>query len=104
MGSWHGGRPGDGPRREKVAAIEMACLNQGMVRCRRAPWTGPQRMRRGCTNTDVCHILLLPAGLADGLGREVACPTALTKNADSPPKIGSPVSPFGFRRIRRLAE
>jgi hypothetical protein len=82
-----------------MIAIEMAGLNRGMVSCRRAI----QQIRRGRINREVCHILLLPAGLADGLGREVACPTALTKNADSPRKIGSPASPLGFRRIRRLA-
>jgi hypothetical protein len=94
MGLRHGGRLGDGPEGKKMTAIEMACLNPGMVCGRGGPRTGPHRMRRGRINTEVCHILLLPAGLADGLGREVACPTAFTKNADSPPKIGSPASPF----------
>jgi hypothetical protein len=36
----------------------------------------PDRMRFGRTKSDVRHILLLPAGLAGGLGREVLCPTA----------------------------
>ena len=35
-----------------------------------------QKMRFGRTKSDVRHILLLPAGLAGGLGREVLCPTA----------------------------
>jgi hypothetical protein len=35
-----------------------------------------KRMRLGRTNADVHYILLLPAGLAGGLGREVLCPTA----------------------------
>ena len=35
-----------------------------------------QRMRFGRTRSDVRHILLLPTGLAGGLGREVLCPTA----------------------------
>jgi hypothetical protein len=45
-----------------------------------ASWMGalvpPQKMRGGRTKSDVRHILLLPAGLAGGLGREVICPTA----------------------------
>ena len=86
-----------------MTPVEMAGLNRGMVCGRQRPWTGPDGRRCGPINADVCHILLLPAGLAGGLGREVACPTALTKNADSPQKLGSPASPFGFRRIRRLA-
>ena len=36
MGFWHGEWSGDGPGGEKMAAIEMACLNRGIVGCRRA--------------------------------------------------------------------
>jgi hypothetical protein len=53
MGLRHGGRLGDGPRGEKMTAIEMVCLNRGMVSGRKGPWTGPQRMRRKRTDTDV---------------------------------------------------
>jgi hypothetical protein len=96
MGSWHGGRTGDGPGSEKMAAMEMACLNRGMVGGSRVPWTGPQRTRRGRINTDVQHILLLPTGLAVGLGQEVACPTAY---ADSPQKTGPPLLRWGFGKL-----
>ncbi len=47
-------------------------------------------MRLGRNKAVIGHILLLPAGLAAGLGQEVSCPTAY---ADSPRKIGSPASP-----------
>ena len=43
------------------------------------------------SNAAIRHILLLPTGLADGLGQEVACPTALTHQADSPQKLGPPL-------------
>ena len=53
MGLRYGGRLGDGPGGEKMAATEMACLNRGMVSGRRGPRTGPPRMRRKRINTDV---------------------------------------------------
>jgi hypothetical protein len=56
------------------------------------------RIRLGRTYTDVHDILLLPAGLAGGLGREVLLPYRIL-DADSPQKLGSPASPMGIGEL-----
>jgi len=83
-----------------MTARQMGHLNLGMGGRLRAAVKGIKRMRPGRTNEPVQPILLLPTGLAGGLGQEVACPTAY---ADSPQKHGSPASPVGYRRTRRSA-
>ena len=47
-------------------------------------------MRCGRTTTGVCHILLLPAGLAVGLGREVGLPYRLDELSGFAPKTWVP--------------
>ncbi len=62
----------DDAQGEKMTVRNTAGLKRGVAFSRKAP----QRVRLERTNSDVQHNLLLPAGLADGLGLEVACPTA----------------------------
>jgi hypothetical protein len=45
--------------------------------------------KSGHTTSDVQHILLLPTGLAEGLGQEVSCPTACWRIR--PKKLGPPL-------------
>ncbi len=55
---------------------------------------------RGRTGEDVHHILLLPTGLADGLGQEVSLPYRFTKRI-RPGRRVPPLLRFGGRRTRR---
>jgi hypothetical protein len=99
MGFRPGARPGGGPMSETMAGAGMAGFNRGMIEGGQGPGTGPPHPRRGRSNSEVCHILLLPTGLADGLGREVACPTALTQLPQMrirPTNVGPPFLRLGF--------
>ena len=71
-----GGRRAIGKRHQPIGLfvlIKGSSCGPGAVQARK---NGP---RRGRTGEDVHHILLLPTGLADGLGQEVSLPYRFNK-------------------------
>ncbi len=58
----------------------------------------PKRMRLKRTGSDVRHILLLPAGLAGGLGREVLLPYRIYMRI-RPKDLGPPLLRWGIGKL-----
>ena len=71
MGNQAGGRGVAGTYEEKPGARQVESWDRRTGSRERAHGGGPKQAGRGRAANEVRHILLLPAGLADGLGQEV---------------------------------